>query len=320
MKRVGNLYRQICTDEALFLAYQDAAKNKHATRACHEFTRRLGSNLAELHESLKTGSYQPLPYYTFEVYEPKRRTIYAPAFRDCVVQHAIYRVVRPVLDRTFIDQSYACRIGKGTHAAADYAQHAMQQTSPDSYVLQLDIKRFFYSIDRDVLRRHLARHIKDASMLDLMMLFADHGEPRGIPIGNLLSQLYALVYLSPMDHYIKRVLGARWYCRYVDDFVLFGLPRDKAVQHRAEIVEWLDEHLDLELSKSRIAKTRRGINFVGYRTWASARFVRRRCLGNFRQALRTDHADRITSLLAHARRTHSHRYLAAQLEDHHAAL
>jgi len=316
MKRAGNLYHQICTEEALFLAYQDAARNKHATRACHEFTRRLGANLAELREALESGRYRPLPYYVFEVHEPKRRTIYAPAFRDCVVQHAIYRVLRPVLDRTFIDQSYACRTGRGTHAAADYAQHALQQTDPDSYVLQLDIRRFFYSIDRDVLRRQLARHIKDAAMLNLMMLFADHGEPRGIPIGNLLSQLYALVYLNPLDHYIKRTLGVRWYCRYV----LFGLTHDQALAHRTAIVQWLDQTLGLELSKSRIAKTKRGINFVGYRTWAGARFVRRRCLGNFRRALRADRADRLTSILAHARRTHSHRYLAAQLEAHHAAL
>lgn len=288
MKRAGNLYGQLLSDDALFLAYQDASKSKHGRRACHEFARRLGSNLAALRNELENRTYQPLPYLTFEVHEPKRRTISAPAFRDCVVQHAVYRIVRPILDRTFIDQSFACRPGRGTHAAADYAQRALTHTGPDSYLLQLDIRKFFYSIDRATLGALLARHIKDRELLDMMMLFADHGEPRGIPIGNLLSQLYALVYLNPLDHYIKRMLGVRWYCRYVDDFVLFGLTRDEAVAHQASIIDWLSGHLGLTLSKSRIAKTKRGINFVGYRTWASARFVRRRSLGNFRRALRGD--------------------------------
>lgn len=320
MKRAGSLYGRLLSDEALFNAYRDAAKSKHGRRACHEFTRCLGSNLAALRDELETHSYRPRPYLTFEVHEPKRRIIYAPAFRDCVVQHAVYRIIRPILDRTFIDQSFACRPGRGTHAATDYAQRALTNTSPDSYLLQLDIRKFFYSIERPTLRALLARHIKDREMLDLMMLFADHGEPRGIPIGNLLSQLYALTYLNPLDHYIKRTLCVRWYCRYVDDFVLFGLTRDEAVAYQSAIVAWLSDHLGLMLSKSRIAKAKRGINYAGYRTWASARFVRRRCLGNFRRALRANRADRLTSILAHARRTHSHRYLTTQLEAHHAAL
>jgi retron-type reverse transcriptase len=149
------------------------------------------------------------------VHEPKPRTIYAPAFRDLVVQHAIYRLIYPVFNAGFVDTSFACRVGMGTHAAADYAQAALRRSAAESYFLQLDIRKFFYRIDRAVLRRQVERRIKDRRFVDLMMQFAEYGQPQGIPIGNLLSQLYALVYLNPLDHFVKRELGVRLYCRYV---------------------------------------------------------------------------------------------------------
>lgn len=317
MKRIGHLFERAFTHEALFTGFADAAKSKRGRRAAHEFTRCLGSHLSALHDELHAGTYRPRPYATFEVREPKPRVIYAPAFRDCVVQHAIYNVVRPIFDRCFIDQSYACRPGRGTHAASDYAQRALQASDPASYTLQLDIRKFFYRIDRAVLRRLIERKIKDARLVDVMMLFADHGEPVGIPIGNLLSQLYALTYLNPLDHFVKRELGVRHYCRYVDDFILFGLTRDEAISHRARITDFLHDALRLELSRATIARTRRGVNFVGYRTWARARFVRRRSLRNFHRATRAGRTDSIAAILGHARRTHSLQHLLRHLETHH---
>ena len=308
MKRVRNLFDAAFSRENLYLAYLDASRHKRGTRACFNFERALGANLDDLHSEIHNGSYKPLPYYSFMVYEPKPRQIYAPAFRDLVIQHAIYRVVYPIFNRSFIAHSFACRRGYGTHKGADYAQRAMQQSVTDSYILKLDIRKFFYRIDRDILRGMLGGKIKDRRFVDLMMLFADHGEAVGIPIGNLLSQLYALIYLNPLDHFIKRVLKVKRYARYVDDFALFDLTRDQAIEYRGRIEEFL-KGLKLEFSKTGISKTSRGINFVGYRTWRSKRFIRKRSVYRFKCAAKRGNLESAVSILGHAKRTHSRKHL-----------
>lgn len=318
MKRIGHLFDRAFTPEALLAAYHAAARHKHGKRACFNFETHLASNLDALHRELADGSYQPRPYYSFMVYEPKPRRIFAPAFRDLVVQHAIYAAVGPIFDRTFIDQSFACRIGYGTHKAADYAQAALASCPRDSYTLKLDVRKFFYRIDRGILRGLIERKIKDRRFVDLMMAFADHGEPVGIPIGNLLSQLYALIYLNPLDHFIKRVLRVARYCRYVDDFVLFGITREQTIVYRERIIEFLSG-LGLELSKSTIARVPRGVNFVGYRTWAGKRFVRRHSLYTFRRAIKDGDIECLASCLGHARRTHSLQHLLRAIKEKHHA-
>lgn len=318
MNRIGFLFDKAFTPEALLAAFHASARHKHGKRACFEFERRLATNLDALHRELHDGSYTPRAYFSFMVYEPKPRRIFAPAFRDLVVQHAIYAVAGPIFDRTFIDQSFACRVGRGTHKAADYAQAALQRSPRDSYTLKLDIRKFFYRIDRPILRGLIERKIKDRRFVDLMMQFADHGEPVGIPIGNLLSQLYALIYLNPLDHFIKRELGIRHYCRYVDDFILFGIGRDEATEYRTQIITFL-AGLKLELSKSTIAPVSRGVNFVGYRTWASKRFIRRHSIYTFRSAMKRGRMESAVSVLGHACRTHSLQHLIRHLKEHHHA-
>jgi len=304
MKRVGNLYQDTFTRDALLTAFHAAARNKHGKRACFNFERRLAFNLESLYCELRECTYRPKPYYTFEVFEPKRRTIYAPAFRDLVVQHAIYAIANPIFDRTFIDQSFACRKGMGTHKAADYAQTALRATPCDSYTLKTDVRKFFYRIDRGILRGMIERKIKDARFVNLMMAFADHGEPVGIPIGNLLSQLYALIYLNPMDQFVKRELRVKYYCRYVDDAVLFGLSKADCIDAKNRIEELLWT-LNLELSHYTIAPVRKGVNFVGYRTWLSRRFIRKHSLYKFRKALKKGNIKSVVSILGHARNTSS---------------
>jgi len=313
MKRIGNLYQQAFTRDALLDAYHAAARHKSGKRACFNFERRLAYNLDALYCELQGGSYRPMPYYNFEVYEPKQRTIYAPAFRDLVVQHAVYAAVNAIFDRTFIDQSFACRKGMGTHKAADYAQTALRASPRDGYTLKIDIRKFFYRIDRSILRRLIERKIKDVRMVDVMMQFADHGEPLGIPIGNLLSQLYALIYLNPLDHYIKRVLKVRHYCRYVDDGVLFGLTKTECIEARTKIEIFIQDTLHLEYSHTTIAPVRKGVNFVGYRAWASKRFIRKRSLYVFRRALKQNDIQCAVSLLGHARNTSSLRHMLGKI-------
>ncbi len=320
MKRYGNLYEQAFSRENLFSAYKDSSRHKHGKRACYNFEKRLAFNLDRLYEALHDGGYKPQPYYTFMVYEPKPRRIYAPAFSDLVVQHAIYRVIYPIFNPTLIEQSFACRVGKGTHKAADYAQRALQACRPGAYTIKLDIRKFFYRIDRAVLRGQIERKIKDVRFVDLMMQFSEYGEPVGIPIGNLLSQLYALVYLDPLDRFVKRELKVRRYCRYVDDFILFDLTREQCVEYQARIEAFIRDELHLELSKYTIAPVTRGVNFVGYRTWASKRFIRKHSLFKFHRAMRRDRLESVVSILGHARRTHSLKNLIAAIKEKNHAL
>ncbi len=317
MKRVGFLFEQAFTLEALYQAWIDASQGKRGKDATLEFSRNLGPNLDALHQELHSGTYRPQPYIVFPVKEHKKRIIYAPAFRDLVVQHAIYRLTYPLFNAGFIDQSFACRKGKGTHAAADYAQAALRRCAPDSYILQLDIKKFFYRIVRSALQKLLERKIKDKRLVAVMMLFAEYGEPFGIPIGNLLSQMFALIVLNPLDHFIKRVLKARLYCRYVDDFVIFGWPRERCVDALAKIKHFLATRLGLELSRYSLHKVKRGLNFVGYRTWRSTRFVRKHSLFTFTKAAKKAALQSVISVLGHAGRTASFRYLLSTLKEKH---
>ena len=314
MKRIGFLFGKAFSRESLYEAYLTARKGKRMKRACFNFERRLAVNLDRLYDELQAGTYKPQPYYSFLVYEPKERRIYAPSFCDLVVQHAIYRVIYPIFDRTFIDQSFSCRKGKGTHKCADYAQAAIQSSPKGTYSLKMDIRRYFYRINRDVLRVQIENKIKDKRFVDLMMMFADYGEPVGIPIGNLLSQTYALIYLNGLDHYIKRNLGVKRYCRYVDDFVVFGESKDRC-EEILDYVRVYIKDLGLELSKYTIAPLTRGVNFVGYRTWASKRFIRKHSMFKFSRALKKRKLESVISILGHAKRTHSLSFLTRKIRS-----
>lgn len=318
-KRLAGLFDQCFTLEALFAAYDTARRGKRKTGAVLRFERDLGANLQALHDELHGGTYAPQPYRRFDVVRNKRRTINAPAFRDVIVQHAIYAVIQPIFDRTFIHDSHGCRKHKGTHSASDRAQRFLRQSPADSYTLQLDIRRFYYRIDRAILRRLIARKIKDHRLLELMMRFAEHDEPRGVPIGNLLSQIYALIYLNPLDHYVKRELKVKRYVRYVDDFILFGLTRAEACELRDRIRDWLDHTLHLELSRWTIAPVSRGVNFVGFRTWRSTRFVRKHSMHSFSKSLKRGDVRSLNAIMGHAAATatlaHFNRRVAAERRD-----
>lgn len=320
MKRHGYLYDQIISEDNLYTAFLAARKCKRSKRACFTFERNLGANLKKLQEELTDGSYRPRPYYSFTVYEPKARIIHAPAFRDVVVQHAVALIIGPIFERSFIDQSFACRKGYGTHKASDYAQEALRKSTSGSYSIKLDIRKFFYRIDREVLRRLLERKIKDHRAIDLAMAFTDHGDEVGIPIGNLLSQLFSLIYLNPLDHYIKRVLKERMYCRYVDDFIVFGVTHERAEEIRDAVATFIQDNLRLELSRYTVAKRSRGVNFVGYRTWASKRFIRRHSMFVLNRRVKQDRTEAVVSCLGHAARTHSLQHLLTTILRNNDAL
>lgn len=313
MKRLGNVFEQTFTQDALYDAYLQARRTKRGKAACMRFAARLGAEISALHEEIMSGTYAPRAYRQFMVTKPKPRQILAPDFRDVVVQHAIYRVIYPIFDRSLIDQSFACRVGKGTHRASDYALRALRACDPGSYVLTLDVRKFFYTIDRGILRELIAKKVKDHRLMGMISLFASGPGDVGIPIGNLLSQLFALIYLSEVDHYAKRRLKLRNYVRYVDDMVMVGLGREEALDVKASMEEFLATRLRLSLSHWSLGKVRDGVNFVGYRTWPWGRLVRRYSLHKFNRAVAGDKDETVWSLIAHAKGTASLGHMARAL-------
>ena len=317
MKRVGNIYPRICTMDALLAAYNNASRHKRNHRACFEFGCNLGSNLYALHTELTSGTYQPRPCSRFWVTDGRKpRLIEAPAFRDMVVQHALYAVTSPIFERHYIDTNFACRVGKGTHVAADWLQAAMRRAPRTDWVLHVDVRKFFYSIDRDTLQALLAKLIKCQPALQVMHAFAQRPDPTGIPIGNLMSQTFANLYLSSLDHFCKRVLKVKDFGRYMDDSIMLAPNRATGVLWLAAIRRHL-QMLGLEISHYTLHPIKRGANFCGFRTWASGRFVRPHVIKSIRSDARKGRLESIVSRLGHAKRTCSLNPLTNFLKDKH---
>lgn len=317
MKRVGQLFDGIATASSLLAAYHRAAKGKRGHRSTFRFARNLGGQIDRLQRELQDGTYRPHPCNRFWVHDgPKPRLIEAPAFRDLVVQHAVYAAVSPTLERRYIATSFACRKGKGTHMAANWLQAAMRRAPPTAWVLHVDVRKFFYSIHRPTLQALLARAIKCPRTLALMALFAHRPDPTGVPIGNLLSQTFANVYLNSLDHFCKRSLGVRDYARYMDDSIMIAPDRTTGAQWLAAIAEHLAA-LGLQISHHSLQPLRRGANFVGFRTWRRARFVRPHVVSALRTAARRGQLSGVISRLGHARRTSSFLPLLRHFESRH---
>lgn len=307
MKTYRQLYPDICAFEQLYAAFRRArrgGKRKHPEVAAFEY--HLEGELWRLHRELTDKTYAPGPYRSFYIVERKRRKISAAPFRDRVVHHALCAVIDPPFERRFIHDSYACRVGKGTHRAADRAQ-AFVRT--DRYVLKADIQQFFPSIDHEILRPMLAHVIADPDVLWLIDQILGSGvdildseytmqwfpgdtllarlRPRGLPIGNLTSQFWANVYLNALDQFVKRDLKCRHYVRYADDFLLFHNDKTQLHAWRAAIIAFL-EHLRLKLHerKSTVALTRDGVDFVGYRLFPHHRRLRKDNVHAFARRLR----------------------------------
>jgi len=235
------MYDTLFSWDNLLCAYYKAAKTKRGNPNVAVFEYRLEENLFQLQEQLAAKTYRPGQYASFFIHEPKRRLISAAPFRDRVVHHALCNGIEPIFERSFINDSYANRVGKGTHRAIARCQQFARRYP---YVLQCDVRQFFPSIDHAVLRSLLARKLNDPDVMWLVDQIINSGvgvltqeykmawfpsddllaasRPRGLPIGNLTSQFWGNCYLNPFDHFVKRELGCKGYVRFVDDFMLFA--------------------------------------------------------------------------------------------------
>lgn len=283
MKSWTNLYPQICSLENLHRAAVKARKRKTRKGYVEDFELRRERIIATLHRELMEERYTPGGYRQFRIYDPRERLISAAPFRDRVVHHALCNVLEPLLQRRFIYDSYSCQTGKGTQLGRERARHF---TNRYRYVLKCDVEKFFQSIDHAVLKAKLARVIRCQPTLRLCAkiidsscdeeipprhfagddLFAPHERKRGLPIGNLTSQLWANFYLDRLDHRIKEELRAPAYGRYTDDWLIWSNDKGDLREAKERIALWLaEERLVLQSRKTRIQPTAIGVPFLGFR-------------------------------------------------------
>jgi len=299
-------FAQIVAWDNLLDAYRKAAHGKRARDSTACFEHRLADHLLELQAELQTRCYRPGPYRHFFIHEGKRRKISAAPFRDRVVHHALCNVIEPGFERRFIFDSYANRVGKGTHRAVDRLQQFARRYR---YVLRLDIVKHFPSLDHAILRDGLAGVIRDDAVLWLVDAILDSGvgvldeeyamvwfpgddllaaaRPRGLPIGNLTSQFWSNCYLDPFDHFVKRELHCPAYLRYVDDFALFGDSKRELWGWKQAIVERLARlRLTVHADAAQVTPVEIGIPWLGFVVYPTHRRVKARNARNFTRRLR----------------------------------
>ena len=296
---------EIFSPDNLYKAYLCARKGKRKKSYVQKFELALMKNLADLHHELKTRTYRPRPCRKFWIYctaGQKMRMIHSPHFRDLVVQFCFYNAVYAYFDKKFIFDSYGCRKNKGAHRASARTMQFIRQSPPGSYYLQMDIRKYYYSIDHSILREMLARDIADPEVVDTAMLFCDIENPaaKGVNVGSLTAQLYGLIYLNRLDHFVKRVLKVKRYIRYCDDFLIFGMPKAALRVILGMVKGFCTDMLDLTLSRFKLHGIGSGVNFAGYRHWPGKRLVRKKSLRNFKRAARRLDFPALESMLAHA--------------------
>jgi RNA-directed DNA polymerase len=292
MKRYSGLYPKIYDFANLEHAYKKARRCKRYRNEVLRYSENLEENLINLQNHLIWHTYRQGQYRTFYIYEPKKRLISALPFADRVAQHAINNILEPLIDRRFYFHSYACRKGKGMHKASEtltkWIYNLTFEGSP-LYAIKGDIHHYFQSIDHDRLKSTVRRIIKDPEALGLLDLIIDSGgeDGKGIPVGNLTSQLFANLYLDRLDKYVKETLRVRHYIRYMDDFVI--LAPDKAYLRNVlrKIETFLALELGLQLNpKTTILNCKNGVDFCGYRHFADHKKVRKSSIRKMKRTIR----------------------------------
>lgn len=295
MKTARNLIDKICTFSNALKAYHKARRCKRYRPDVLEFEADRETNLIRAVEVLKTGTYEPGQYRVFKVWEPKERVIMALPFFDRVIQHMIVNLIEPVFEKRFFFHSYACRKGKGVHEASEtlsrWLYHLEVLEEKKLYAVKGDIHHYFQSVDHEILKREIRRYILDKALLKIIDRIIDHNgifpPGVGIPVGNLTSQLFANVYLNKLDQFVKHDLKAKYYVRYMDDFII--LSEDPAELRRLliEIENFLCRELRLELNpKTTILAAKNGINFVGYIHYADHKKIRKAAMRRLKKLLR----------------------------------
>ena len=289
MKRYGGLFEKIIETQNLYLAAKKAFRGKKFKQTTALFYFNFENEILNLQRRLSDGSYHPSPYKIFKIYEPKERNICCAEFQDRVVHHAIINILEPIFERRLINETYACRAGKGTHIALKKSQHLVRKYK---YYLKGDIKKYFESIDHQALKALIRRMFKDKRLINLLDKIVSHQPPytetgKGLPIGNLTSQHLANVYLGELDLFVKHKLRCKGYIRYMDDFILFSDDKKELGIFLKRIRHFLLGTLNLEIKERivRVSSVNEGLPFLGYRVFRGLIRLQRANLVRFRRKL-----------------------------------
>ena len=263
-------------------AHNRAKEGKGKNPEIIRFEINLESNILNLIYKIKTKQYRIGKYHEFYVFEPKMRLIKSLPYQDRVVhQWYVEEFIKPFFVPRFITHTYACLENKGAHKAVIVLQkwlRCMKKKYQNYYILKCDIRKYFYSINKEILFQILSKRMKDTDLIFLTKLMVfDEKDLKGIPIGNYTSQYFANIYLNELDHFVKEELHIPFYMRYMDDFILLVKTKEEAKEYKERIARFLKEHLDLELNeKSRYYPSKMGVDFCGYRIFETHILLRRR--------------------------------------------
>ena len=278
MKLIDNLFPKIISLENLFLAWEEFKKGKQHKADVGHFEFQLEHNIFKLHHQLADKTYQHGHYSDFYIRDPKVRHIHKALVKDRILHHAVFRILNPVFDKAFIPNSFSCRLGKGAHKGVKAVERMIRKESENytkqCFVLKCDVKKFFASVNHQILTDILRKKIKDKDLIWLLNEIVgsfspediDFIEKRGLPIGNLTSQLFANIYLNKLDQFVKNDLKIKHYARYTDDFVVISEDKSYLESLLKPIQDFLENTLKLQLhpNKVSIRKISWGTDFLGY--------------------------------------------------------
>jgi len=305
MKTYNKLYEEVCSMNNLANAWRKARKGKTKKIDVMEFEQNIRKNLLKLKEELLNQTYKPEPMKTFILRDPKTRKISKSTFRDRIIHHSLIRIIEPIFDKTFIYDNCANRKGKGNLFALKRFDKFKRKVSKNGtylknkfndknfvfgYCFKADIKHYFQEINHEILLKIIKRKISDINTLELIKKILKNGEEKegvGMPLGNLTSQFFANLYLNKLDYFVKNRLRAKFYIRYVDDFVLLHNSKKQLELWKFEIDRFLRDELKIELhaQKSKIIPLGKGIDFVGFRNFYYFRLLRKRNIKKARQKI-----------------------------------
>jgi retron-type reverse transcriptase len=319
MKKFIHIYDTIITTEKLLKAWQEFLRDKKGRNDVILFQAKLMSNISSLHQDLKNKTYTHGEYHAFNISDPKPRIIHKAVVRDRLLHHLMYQELYEYFDSKFIHDSYSCRVNKGTHKAMErfkmFAGKVSKNNTKTCWILKCDIRKFFANIDHEILKQILEKHIKDQNIIWLLGQVIDSFQPnhiyaiadirKGLPLGNLTSQLLVNVYMNGFDQYIKRELKIKYYIRYVDDFVILSEDKKYLEDLLQYIVVFLEEKLKLQLHPDKVfIKTlASGVDFLGWVHFPRHRVLRtatkRRMLRNLRDNPSEESKQSYLGMLSH---------------------
>lgn len=275
VKKYKNLWKDVIAEENIALAYQKSIKGKRGYASVKRFEKDVQGNLKKIRESLINQTYKTSPYNQRTIYEPKERIIYVLSLNpDRVVHHALMNILIPIFTKMFIKNTFACIKDRGLHKGSILTTKYVRKYK---YCLKCDIRKFYPSINHDVLYQMCERKFKEKEILWLLheIIYSIEGETN-VPIGNLPSQWFGNWYMTPFDRFVTEDLGITAYLRYCDDFCLFSNDKEQLNEAKKKIEIFLRDVLKLKMSKCDLFRTSQGVDFLGYRHFKGYKLLRRR--------------------------------------------